>query len=276
MNVKLTPPDGVILFSHPDAFSTAQHYSTSSFRDPETARIPPEQLLFRVVDIPILSSSTPSESPEIIRLYAICYPLSHARGAVGVWQNHGTGISSRLAAALLPAAETNQVTVLDFRADGTTSDVSPSAIPPSSGLPLGPGHSGLRDRIAELVDSKHGVTGEDVWLYPTGMAAIWRLHRALTEVRGKEGKVVVLGSVFHNSWHVFEESQGGMKHFGACEGMMEELDAWLNGEYRTGRRVKYIFAEFPSNPVLASVDLGRLTELVGYLTFFVWSWVGCG
>jgi cystathionine beta-lyase/cystathionine gamma-synthase len=105
---------------------------------------------------------------------------------------------------------------------------------------------------------------EDVWLYPTGMAAIYRVHQALVKVRGG-GTVVVLGSVFHNTWHLLGEREGGMKHFGRCDGgsgVMEALEEWLEGEMTAGRRVSYIFAEFPSNPILVSVDLKRLRELV--------------
>lgn len=149
------------------------------------------------------------------------------------------------------------------------------------GLPLGEAHVQLRRRIAGLARGRVDVAEDDVFLYPTGMAAIYRLHRALEEVRGGRrgrgrdaggggggggaGTVVVLGSVFHNSFHLFRESDGGMKHFGRCDaasGVMDALEEYLEGERRAGRPVAYVFAEFPSNPILVSVDLQRLRELV--------------
>jgi cystathionine beta-lyase/cystathionine gamma-synthase len=77
--------------------------------------------------------------------------------------------------------------------------------------------------------------------------------------------VVLLGSVFHNTYPLLEEGEGGMKHFGRCDGgsgVMEALEEWLEGEKTAGRKVGYMFAEFPSNPILVSVDLKRLRELV--------------
>lgn len=96
------------------------------------------------------------------------------------------------------------------------------------------------------------------------MAAVWRLHNALITLR-PEGEIVVLGSVFHNSYHLFEESPNGMKHFGSCDAksnLFDELEKYLEGEKQKGGRPAYCFAEFPSNPILVSVDLVRLRKLV--------------
>lgn len=274
--LSLPQTHALILFTHPDVLRTAKHYSSSPHRKDPQHRIPPDELLFRVLDVP-LTLPLPSEpegdrlgNGETVRLYAVAYPTAHAPGAVGVWQNYGTGISSRLAAALLPAVGRGEVEVLGWRADGAS---LLDDVPPAKHLPLGEGHRGLRRRISELVAGGGTVGEADVWLYPTGMAAIYRLHRALVEVRGG-GTVVVLGSVFHNTFHLFEEGEGGMKHFGRCDGgsgVMEALEGWLEGEKLAGRRVGYIFAEFPSNPILVSVDLRRLRELVSYACLLVCS-----
>ncbi|KAK4157851.1 pyridoxal phosphate-dependent transferase [Chaetomidium leptoderma] len=274
--LSLPPSHGLLLFTNPDVLPTTQHYSSSArHRKPEHL-IPPDQLWFRAIDIP-LTLPLPSEqldgdqtgNGQIVRLYAVAYPLAHAPGAVGVWQNYGVGVSSRLAAALIPAVETGEgVEVLGWKGDG----VGLGEVPAPTYLPLGEAHRGLKKRIAGLVGGgEEGgyprggkkVEEGDVWLYPTGMGAIYRLHRALVEVRGG-GTVVVLGSVFHNTYHLFEEGEGGMKHFGRCDGesgVMEALEAWLEGEKVAGRRVGYVFVEFPSNPILVSVDLIRLREV---------------
>ena len=217
-----------------------------------------------------------------MRLYVLAYPADKAAGAVGVWQNYGTGISSRLAAALVPAVRAGRARVLEWEGDGEGWGGVPGlevgagaggdgeaegngGAKGKGGLPLGEGHAGLRRRIAGLASGGGGVvTEEDVWLYPTGMAAIYRAHRALVEARGG-GMVVGLGSVFPNTYHLFEESEGGMKHFGPCDAesrIMEELEEWLEGEKVAGRKVAYLFAEFPSNPILVSLDLRRLRGIV--------------
>ncbi|KAL2183811.1 PLP-dependent transferase [Thermothelomyces heterothallicus CBS 203.75] len=319
---------GLILFVRPpdpDILQTAVAFARSSHRQNKAAgtdhRIAPAELLFRAVDIPLTLPLPPPEPQQqeeeeeeadesdgvVVRLFAVGYPLARAPGAVGVWQNYGTGVSSRLAAALLPAVRAGRSRVLPWRADGASLlRLSPdgggagagegegqaaAAVPPPEGtfLPLGKAHAALRRRIADLVangaaagddgeggegngqgkadgNGKKGarVTGEDVWLYPTGMAAIYRLHRALLEARGGKGTVVVLGSVFHNTWHLATENEAGMKHFGRCDpddDVMDALEAWLEGEKAAGRKVAYVFAEFPSNPILVSVDLVRLREV---------------
>ncbi|KAH6854205.1 pyridoxal phosphate-dependent transferase [Chaetomium sp. MPI-CAGE-AT-0009] len=268
--LSLPPTHALILFTHPDTIPATAHYAASPHRTNPAHRIPPAQLLFRALDVP-LTLPLPSEPAGdathhdvSVRLYAVAYPTANAPGAVGVWQNYGVGISSRLAAALLPAVRAGRARVLGWKGDGEGWEGVPVVEGAAKGgLPLGEGHAGLRRRIAGLVGGG-GVVGEgDVWLYPTGMAAVYRLHLALVEARGP-GRVVVLGSVFHNTYHLLGESEGGMKHFGQCDadsGVMEALEEWLEGEKVAGRKVGYIFAEFPSNPILVSVDLRRLREV---------------
>ncbi|KAK4128938.1 PLP-dependent transferase [Parathielavia appendiculata] len=269
--LSLPATQGLLLYTHPDVFQTTLRFSASPHRPPNHT-IPPSDLSFHVLDIP-LTFPLPSEpetdllgNDDPVRLYAVAYPLDLAPGAMGVWNNSGVGVSSRLAAALLPAVQRGKVEVVWKweGGDAGAEQVGIERVPGSRGLPWGEGHVGLRRRIAGLVGGGGGKVGEEeVWLYPTGMAAVWRLHQAMVEVRGK-GKVVVLGSIFHSSFHLFEESEGGVKHFGKCDaesGVMEELEAWLEKEKQAGRRVAYVFAEFPSNPILVSVDLRRLRQV---------------
>ncbi|KAK4173641.1 putative cystathionine gamma-synthase [Triangularia setosa] len=256
----------LILFVHPDSFTTAQIYSSNAkWRKPEHL-VPPADLWFRVVEIPISST-------EKVRLYITAFPTKHAPGVVGTWQNYGCGISSRLAAACL--SHLDSLAILPFKATGLD-DVSLPNIPEPTYLPLTPAHSGLKSRIVELAqrsalgpEKSSLLTPENVFLYPTGMAAIWRLHQSLITLR-PEGKIIVLGSVFHNSYHLFEESPNGMKHFGRCDAqsnLFSELEAYLESEHKEGRKPAYCFAEFPSNPILVSVDLIRLRKLADKYNF---------
>ncbi|EAQ92846.1 hypothetical protein CHGG_01081 [Chaetomium globosum CBS 148.51] len=276
-HLHLPPTHALILFPHPDTIPAAARYAASHHRTNPAHRIPPSQLLFRALDIPLTLPLASEPEPEthdtthhgaVVRLYAVAYPVANAPGAVGVWQTYGTGISSRLAEGLLPAVGEGRVRVVEWEGDGErwgdVPGLETTGGKGEGGLPMGEGHVGLRRRIAQLVGGG-GVVGEgDVWLYPTGMAAIYRLHLALVEAR-EGGTVVVLGSVFHNTYHLFLENEGGMKHFGQCDadsGVMEALEAWLEGEKVAGRKVGYIFAEFPSNPILVSLDLRRLRQIV--------------
>ena len=188
-----------------------------------------------------------------------------------MWQNNGTGISTRLAEDLLKHVD-DSFTIHEFSATGED-DVSIDQIPEGSYLPEVEAHQKLKERIVGLLQRESIVpeiaaklVPDDVYLYSTGMAAIYYLHKVLTE-KVQRGTTVVLGAVFHNSWHVFEEqSPEGFRHFGKCtsRGDLDELEAYLEGERVAGRRISYLFVEFPSNPILVSADLGRLRELVGF------------
>lgn len=108
----------------------------------------------------------------------------------------------------------------------------------------------------------------DVMLFPSGMAAIYHVFRAVRAWRPR-GVVVVLGAVFHSTYHLLEKAEGGFKHFGdvgegvvgAVEGFAEEL----RGE---GREVAMVVVEFPSNPLLECVDLVGLKAVVCFLFFW--------
>ncbi len=89
------------------------------------------------------------------------------------------------------------------------------------------------------------------------MASITRLHEAITSLRS--GPTAVFGSVFHSSYHMFAESEGGMKHYGrADDSDLDDFEKYLEA----GGECAFAFTEFPSNPILVSVDLMRLRGLV--------------
>ncbi|KAF7337941.1 putative cystathionine gamma-synthase protein [Mycena venus] len=240
----LPPSHGLLPFVHPDAFSMAQQYSFSHHRKPEIKLVPAD-LLFKVVDI------------AGIRLYC----------------NPGTGVSTRLAEHLLKQVDTLAVVPFDAAGDG---DVAVEKVPAPTYLPETAAHQGLRERVVGLLNrapvapQKVGVQTDDVYFYPTGMAAIYRTHEALMKVR--RGPVVALGAVFHNTYHLFLEAPDGFKHFGQCEarsGVMDKLETYLKTETESGRKVSYVFAEFPSNPILVSIDLKRLRQLADQYGFIV-------
>lgn len=245
------------------------------------------------------------------RLYLVIYPLPKAKGIMGVWTNPGIGISTRLAEVLLPlvpssdgsspetGAETKQeqeqkqLKVLDWKAKGSdfissTGTGSEEEIPEPTYLPESDAHEKLRKRIVALcqriprdVELAARLTTKDVFLYTTGMAAVFRLQEAFFK-SGRRGPVVALGAVFHSTFHLFEELEGttttneeegeveGFKHFGECEDsekVMDQLEEYAKGLKQKGKKVGYLFVEFPSNPLLVSVDLGRLRKIADQYDF---------
>lgn len=247
---------GVLMFTDPAAFSLHRDFSLSHHRKAD--RLSEGDLDFKVVDI------------GGVRLYCVLHHLTKTKGVIGVWQNTGTGISTRTAEALLRHVDGDGDD--DFRVVEWSGDLDD--VPPSKYLPECEAHGKLRARISDLLHraaidpAKVRVTPDDVYLYQTGMAAIYRLNDVL--LRRDPGPVLVLGSVFHNSFHLFEEGPSGMKHFGRCDAasnLIEEVEGYLEAHYGQGGTVSYAFLEFPSNPILVSADLVRLRQIADRYAF---------
>lgn len=251
---KLEVPEmtGILMFTDPAAFTVHREYAFSEHR--KENKLSEGDLTFKVVDI------------HGVRLYCVVHHVTKTKGVIGVWQNAGIGISTRTAEELLKYVDS------DFNAvewSGNLDDV-----PPPTYLPQCEAHGKLRQRISDLLHrapidpGKVKVTPDDVYLYQTGMAAIYRLNAVL--IQRDPGTTLVLGSVFHNTFHLFEEAPGGMKHFGQCNaasGVMDKVEEYLDAHYRQGRTVSYAFLEFPSNPILVSADLRRLRRIADRYAF---------
>ncbi|KAK7019293.1 pyridoxal phosphate-dependent transferase [Favolaschia claudopus] len=87
-------------------------------------------------------------------------------------------------------------------------------------------------------------------------------------MRVRRGPVVGLGALFAHTYHMFREAPEGFKHFGPCDaqsGVMDKLEAYI----QTQEVVSCVFLEFPSNPLLVSVDLKRLRNLADQYGFLI-------
>ena len=191
------------------------------------------------------------------RVYAVLFNPAQMLGVIVTWGQPGIGISIRGAEQLLKSVDT--MVEVPFEPDNL---LAPTFTPESWA------HAGLRSRINELVHRaaidpvKVTCKSKDVFLYPTGMAAVYHSTNLLLQQR--PGTAVVLGVVFHNTHHhLLEESPNGFKHFGKVdkEGI-DGMESWLEDEKGAGRPVSFVIVEFPGNPTLDSVDLHRLKELV--------------
>ncbi|KAF6826704.1 cystathionine gamma-synthase [Colletotrichum musicola] len=236
-------PDGQegLFFTSPVALDAARKHATHPHRKEHVLKV--EELGSRCVDV------------GGVRLFVVTFPAAKTPGVIGVWQNPGIGVSIRLAERILGNID-------------TLTEVADGAAPETEYLPEVPAHGKLRERIAGLlrrapVDEQKVslVKGEDVFLYMTGMAAIFAAHNGLLAYR--PGAVAILGIVFHSTIHYVQEScPDGYKHFGPVDGAgLDGFEAWLDEMTSKGRDVSYVFVEFPSNPLLASVDIFRLKRL---------------
>ncbi|KAK3329747.1 pyridoxal phosphate-dependent transferase [Apodospora peruviana] len=247
--LSLPPDHGCLAFTSPEAFAYAKQFAASSHRSPPEVKLEQAELKFRVVDV------------GGVRLYVVVFPISKFKGIIGIWQVSGTGISTRLAEELLKHVD--EMSVVDFEATGET---EPLIVPETTYLAETNAHEKLRERIWALLKRSPikptDVSPNDVYLYSTGMSAILGLHKALMAIQ--EGSVVAIGAVFHHTWNLFEEAPAGFKHFGPADvksGVVDKVEAYLINEAEAGRRISYLFVEFPSNPLEISVDLKALREL---------------
>lgn len=111
----------------------------------------------------------------------------------------------------------------------------------------------IKERLAEIT----GQAAEDVFLFPSGMAANFAVHRMLTTLFPQR-KTVQLDFPYVDVLKL-QEIFGVGAHFlpFSSDADYEKLRAFLKSEPLAG-----IFAEMPSNPLLRCVDLRRVTEML--------------
>ncbi|EJD47016.1 PLP-dependent transferase [Auricularia subglabra TFB-10046 SS5] len=198
-----------------------------------------------------------------INLHVVLFPEDVLPRAKAFWQHTGWGISSRLAdfcRARLRSPNAQAV-------DASTLAVCPNA----QGA-----KRVLRERIAGAVKREHpgsalrghvDVSSDDVFLYPSGMSAIWAAHQLVLAVR-PAAKSVCFGHVsFHRSppAHVLTKWGPGCQFFGEGDSAdmkaLEMLLAATRSANPSEPPVLAIFCETPSNPLLRSVDVERFRML---------------
>ncbi|GLB42245.1 putative cys/Met metabolism PLP-dependent enzyme [Lyophyllum shimeji] len=128
-------------------------------------------------------------------------------------------------------------------------------------LVLGPSSRGVAD-----------VSEGDVYLYPTGMAAIWNAHHIISAVR-PAAKSVCFGFPYTDTLKILEKWGPGCHFFGnGLDSDIDELEAILEKEaaLKPGTPpILALFTEFPSNPLLRSANLPRLRALADKYDFLL-------
>ncbi|KAL5499240.1 STR2_1 [Sanghuangporus vaninii] len=118
------------------------------------------------------------------------------------------------------------------------------------------------------------VTEDDVFLYPTGMSAIWWAHHLALLTRPQQ-KSVCFGFPYTDTLKILEKWGPGCYHFGhgldsdidALEKLLEELSP--NYSLSSDPPILTLFTEFPSNPLLRSANLPRLRALADKYDFLI-------
>lgn len=113
----------------------------------------------------------------------------------------------------------------------------------------------LRERIASF----HEVASpQDVFLFSSGMAAIFAVHRVLT-TRKPDEPTIQIEFPYLDSFKVQQEFGAGVIDLSITRsGGVEELRTWLAG----GGKAAALYTELPSNPLLRTADLAGLAPLL--------------
>lgn len=111
----------------------------------------------------------------------------------------------------------------------------------------------IRDRLANL----SGQRREDVFLFPSGMAATFAVHRMLTHLFPAQ-KTIQLDFPYVDVLKLQQQFGSGV-HFFLLD--KEDDHAALSGTLAT-EKIAGIFCEAPSNPLLRCVDIARVQAAV--------------
>ncbi|KAF8428740.1 pyridoxal phosphate-dependent transferase [Tirmania nivea] len=110
-----------------------------------------------------------------------------------------------------------------------------------------------------------GLTSDDVYLFPCGMAAIFNTHRMLLSTLGPK-KSVAFGFPYVDTLKCLEKWGPGCHFYGhGSEAELDTLEKLLEG----GEKVQGLFCEFPSNPLLKAPNLVRIRALADKYGFAV-------
>ncbi|KAL2822760.1 pyridoxal phosphate-dependent transferase [Aspergillus cavernicola] len=198
----------------------------------------------------------PSAEDDILfvpRLYGVVHPTEFRKVRMSFWRLTGTGISSRLAESCLQR---------DFTIARISS--SPLKASPPTEFPV---YSSIRERVAELLNRAPINTGrayhaksDDVYLYPSGMAALYHIHHALPKWRDSD--VIMLGFPYELSIKMIEIM--GIPHrflSAGTESDVDELEKILVEKSRIGQKIQSVWCECPNNPMLRTSNLERVRKL---------------
>ncbi len=148
------------------------------------------------------------------------------------WQHTGLGISSRHALVLLQ----------ETHAPATASSAKNT----------------LRQRIADLTS----VEPKDVWLFPTGMAAIHAALRALMSMRPRQPTAQLCFPYLDTLKLQRELVPEVFFYPGATDKDLTDLSSQAASSKLAG-----VFTEIPSNPLLQMIDSGKLADIAAQHDF---------
>lgn len=197
------------------------------------------------------------------RLWAVFFALETMPNVVNFWMDPGVGISTRVAEDALKQ--------IDKCKEISRAEVTQSVVTSCEEAAV---YEHLRQRIlqylyrAPLEPSREQAASSDVYLYQTGMGAIYSLHKYLLNEYNQQS--VLFSFPFHSTYLIFERFGPGFQFYGlADENDLRDLTSWLKSHYAEGRNIQALWCEFPSNPLATTPDLRSLRCLADQYDFFL-------
>ncbi|KAH8658400.1 cystathionine gamma-synthase [Xylariales sp. PMI_506] len=252
--------DACLLFLGADDAETCRKYISS----PPQGELGVDEKLVSIKSLPFRVESESAGTFNVL-LHAVFLPNKSISKGMAFWRLTGCGISSRLAEDLLRGMEL---------------DTGAKLVPPAQQLWPSKdikslAHQSVQQRVAELLERSPiggprspAVTGNDVFLYPTGMSAIFNLTRALRDWPGT--KSVVFGFPYELTLKVQQDFAKDCVFYGF--GTMEEsemLEDYLHMLAQQDTCIQAVWCECSSNPLLRTADLNRMRRLADRYGFLV-------
>ncbi|KAL9597952.1 MAG: hypothetical protein Q9179_004091 [Wetmoreana sp. 5 TL-2023] len=223
---------------------------------------------FEVDHESLLGINTSNQAP-IIRLYAVFFPVQHLQTAMGFWRLTGTGISSRLAESLhrhlrsIRFAPSKFLPLMQVHEEPRSTLVNASAT------------NQICERISYLLKrasleqaTSDKPSASDVFLYPTGMSAIYHCNFLLQQWRPTES--IVFGFPYELTLKLLQTYGQSCRFYGfGTPDELDQLEQYVRSEASHGRRVQSVWCECASNPLLRTVDLNRIRSMADKYGFQV-------
>ncbi|PBK61079.1 PLP-dependent transferase [Armillaria solidipes] len=225
-----------------------------------------------VKDDATISLLLPDGIPE---LFAVLFPSSLLAQAMSFWAYTGTGITPRLAEQYLsavPAAllDTSTLTMPLAPGNWRNSDFYKVHRPLESGADaknaIRRRFSGIIDEGPENIRGVPYVSPDDVYIYSTGMSAIWHAHLMVLHTQSKEIKCAALNLLYSHTCNVLQIWGPGYFSNRSIDDL-ETLLAMEHARDPSQPPVSALYFDFPANPLLKCPDVPRLRKLADQYGF---------
>ncbi|KAE8350361.1 pyridoxal phosphate-dependent transferase [Aspergillus coremiiformis] len=218
-----------------------------------------------------LESNLGDSSIHWANFTAVLYPSDQLNGAMAFWRDTGSGLSTRHAEFCLEELEYLDSDSANPKYRTPAPQKRRRGETPQSLTWMRVAAANMQEVksfLANLATPEHPaqppVSPDDIFLYPTGMNAIYSLSEALAS---PESKVVIYGWLYSETVNVIRRGVWA-ECLSYKYGTERELDR-LENLLQSGKQIRALFCELPSNITLASPNLHRIRALAGEYGFIV-------